>query len=355
MGLSTTASFGIVFTASLFMLGIILNSLIHAYTNINEGFEYRNDMLEGQKNVIEIERVIYNSTKIEILAKNNGPKSLKMDKINILINGVIMNFTSTGNYWYPGERKKFFLNSSYSIGENHDIQFIVGAGSDVIASCEKDRVYILTSSGLSIYSYEGGSLMNIEITSPLDVTVDDYIFVLNSTEILVYDLAGNYVRSFAENLGIIGIDAYNGYLYGISSTTFYIFDYDGNEIKSFGVTDGKDVCVGSYVYILEGNSVEKEDYSGNYISKIEDSRITNATKIAADATLGDILFILNGDDMLLIYRENSYLEAISLEKNVNNVDIYGKIYLSGSELYAMNIGYRVKMVDEYGNEIYAHL
>ncbi len=355
MGLSTTASFGIIFTASLFMLGMLLNALIYSYTTVNQGFEERSDIMEGVKNVVEVERIIYNSSRIEIMAVNSGPKTLEVDKLSILVNGSVVNFTATGDYWYPGQRKRIFLDATYDIGENHDIQFTIGAGGRVIASCEGQRIYLLTSAGLSVYSYEGEKLWSVGISSPLDVTVDTYIFVLNATEILEYDMNGNYVRSFAQNLGIVGIDAYRGSLYAVSPTTFYIFDYSGTQIKSFGIIDGKDVAVGKYVYILEGNSVEKDDYSGNYVSMLTDSRITNATRISATPELGDTVFILNGDDELLIYESGSYHTSISLEEPADNIDVYGKIYLSGSELYAMNIGHPVKLVDEYGNCVYDYL
>ncbi len=355
MGLSTTASFGIIFTASLFMLGVLLNSLIYSYANVNQGMEDRVEIIQGSKNIIKIEKIVYNSSQIEIIAWNQGPITLDMSKLSILINGSISSFISSGNYWYPGQRKRFFISSAYSIGNNHDIQFAMDSGARIKASAELDKIYILISNALEVYSFEGDKLWSIGVNSPLDVAVDSYIFVLNSSEILEYDLNGNYVRSFGNGLSIVGIAAYNNHLYAVSSTSFYIFDYNGTQIKSVAITDGKDVAVGSYVYVLRGNTVEKDDYDGNYVSSFSDSRLTNASRIAADRNLGDTFFVLNNQGEILVYRGNAYLETIALPEECNNIDVYGKIYLSGTGLHAMNLGYRVKLVDEYGNTIYDYL
>ncbi len=356
MGLSTTASYAILFTASLLMLSTLLNSIIYSYSMANEGMNNKNEIIEGTGNVIEIDRVIYNSSKIEIIAHNLGPKTLKMDALSIVVNGSIVNFTYQDDYWYPGSKEILRVNGTYDLGDYHKIQFKIGVGNDILATSEWDKIYALTSTSVIAYSYEGDMLWSRDVEEALDIAVDSYLYILNSTRILKYDLNGSYVTSFALNMGIIAIDAYNNSIYAISNSTFYIFDSNGNLIKSVGITDGRDVAVGKYVYVLEGNSVYNYDYSGNSISSFTDSRITNATKIAADWNMqGNYVLILNNHNEILVYENGTYKQEIPLQWEINNLDLYGKIYLSTLGIWGMDIGYRVKLVDEYGNEVYTYL
>jgi len=355
MGMSTTAAFGIIFTASLFMMGALINSLLYSYYNINEALEDRGEMLKGAKEIMEIDRVVYNSSNIEIVVWNRGSTSLDVEKISMILNGTIVDFTTAGNFWYPQTKKRFFVASDYDVGEEHSIQFTLSPGEDVIATAEFDKIYVLTTSHLYAYSYEGVKIWSIEVNEPKDICVDTFVFIANASEIFEYDKDGNYVRSIADDLNITAIDAYNGMLYGVSNTTFYLLDYQGNLIKSYVLTQGKDVCVGKYVYVLDGSNIDKYDYQGNYISSILDARISNPLKISTDLNLPDTLFILNNGNEILLYRHGTYWKSISLEIEATNIDIYGKIYLSGDGVKAMNIGLRVKIVDEYGNSVYGYL
>ncbi len=355
MGLSTTAAYGILFTASIMMLVTLLNSLIYSYTLTNQGMENRSEILQGSKNVIEIDRIVYNSSKIEILGYNKGPYTLDMNSTTLLVNGSVVAFTSTA-YWYTGEYEKIFVNSSYSLGSYHSIQFKMDVGDDVIASAERDKIYILNSTGVTAYSYEGSKVWYKEIEEPLDIAYGKYIYVLNSTEILEYDYSGDYKGSFAENLSIIAIAANDTRVYGISNTTLYIFDSSGNLLNQISISQGRDVAIGKYVYVLEGNEVYAYTSSGTYVYSFTDWRINNATKIAASQSMqGSFIFILNNHNEILIYQDKEFVQDIELEEFAHNIDVYGKIYISSSGLYAMDMGYRVKIVDEFGNEFYGYL
>ena len=355
MGLSTTAAYGILFTASIMMLVTLLNSLIYSYTLTNQGMENRSEIMQGSKNVIEIDRVVYNSSKIEVWGYNKGPYTLDMNATTVLVNGSVMEFNSAA-YWYAGEYEKIFVNSSYSLGNYHKIQFKMDVGDDVIASSERDKIYILNSTGVTAYSYEGSRVWYREIKDPLDISCGEHIYVLNSTEILEYNSSGYYLGAFGENLSIIAIAANDTRVYGISNTTLYIFDSSGNLLNQISILQGKDVTIGKYVYVLEGNEIYAYTSSGTYVYSFTDWRINNATKIAASQSMdGSFIFVLNNHNEILIYRGEEFVQDIGLEELAWNIDIYGKIYISSSGLYAMDMGYRVKIVDEYGNEFYGYL
>ena len=355
MGLSTTAAYGILFTASIMMLVTLLNSLIYSYTLTNQGMENRSEILQGSKNVIEIERIVYNSSKIEILGYNKGPYTLDMNSTTVLVNGTLEQFSSS-SYWYAGEYEKIFVNSSYSLGNYHPIQFKMDMGDNVIASGEKDKIYILNSTGVTAYSYEGTKVWYKGIKEPLDIACGKYIYILNSTRILEYDYSGNYQGYFAENFSIIAIAANDTRVYGISNNTLYIFDSSGNLLNQVSISQGRDVAIGKYVYVLEGNEVYAYTSSGTYVYSFTDWRITNATKISASQSMqGSFIFILNNHNEILIYQGKDFVQDIELEELARNIDVYGKIYISSSGLYAMDMGYRVKIVDEYGNEFYGYL
>ena len=355
MGLSTTAAYGILFTASIMMLVTLLNSLIYSYTLTNQGMENRSEILQGSKNVIEIDRIVYNSSKIEIWGYNKGPYTLDMNSTTLLVNGSVVAFISQA-YWYTGEYEKIFVNSSYSLGNYHSIQFKMDVGDNVIASAEKDKIYILNSTGVTAYSYEGSKVWYREIKEPLDISCGKYVYVLNSTEILEYNTSGYYLGSFAENLSIIAIAANATRVYGVSNTTLYIFDSSGNLLNQISISQGKDVAIGKYVYVLEGNEVYAYTSAGTYVYSFTDWRINNATKIAASQSMqGSFIFVLNNYNEILIYQGKEFVQDMELGKLAQNIDIYGKIYISSSGLYAMDMGYGVKIVDEYGNEFYGYL
>ncbi len=355
MGLSTTAAYGILFTASIMMLITLLNSLIYSYTLTNQGMENRSEILQGSKNVIEIDRIVYNSSKIEIWGYNKGPYTLDMNSTTLLVNGSVVAFTSQA-YWYTGEYEKIFVDSSYFLGDYHSIQFKMDVGDDVIASAERDKIYILNSTGITAYSYEGSKVWYKEIREPLDIACGKYIYVLNSTEILEYDYSGDYKGSFADNFGIIAIAANDTRVYGVSNTTLYIFDSSGDLLNQISISQGRDVAIGKYVYVLEGNEIYAYTSSGTYVYSFTDWRINNATRIAASQSMqGSFIFILNNHNEILIYQSKEFVQDIELEEYAQNIDVYGKIYINSSGLYAMDMGYRVKIVDEYGNEFYGYL
>ncbi len=355
MGLSTTAAYSILFVASLLMLGSVVNSLIVSYYAVNQGFQNRQEIIESVKNTISIERIVYNETQLEIFAENQGPQTLEMDKISVVINGTLSTSTSQGNFWFSGERKEIFIATTYDFGDNHDIQFTMAAGEDIVATAAWDKVYTINATTLFAYNYSGEKAWSIAISSPLDLAACNYVFVLNSTEILKYDTSGNYLGSFARNWSLKAIDAFNNTIYAVSTSTLSIMDYNGNPLKNISLTNGKDVCVGKYLYVLDGNVIKKFDLQGNYIGSITDSRLTDPLKIASDYYLPDTLLVLNGGNEILVYRNGVYKDTIPLEKSYQNIELHGKIYLSGTGIDAMNIGYRVKIVDQYGNEAYDYL
>ncbi len=356
MGLSTTAAYGILFTASLMMLVTLLNSLIYSYNLTNQGMENRSEIIQGSKNVIEIDRIVYNSSNIEVIAYNKGPYTLQMNSTSILVNGSYENFTFSSPYWYPGTYEYIFINNSYSLGYYHDIQFKLDINDKTIASAERDKIYLINSTGITAYYYDGTKAWYKKVSSPVDIAIGKYLYILNSTEILEYDFNGNYVGSLAENLSIISIAADNSNIYGISNDSLYIFDSSGNILDEISISNGRDVTLGKYVYVLEGNYIYAYTYSGTYVYSFTDWRITNATKIGSDRNMqGNYVFVLNNNNEILIYHTKNYIQDIQLQETVYDIDIYGKIYLCSSGLYAMDMGYRIKLVDEYGNEFYSFL
>ncbi|AGB05136.1 putative archaeal flagellar protein F [Aciduliprofundum sp. MAR08-339] len=356
MGLSTTAAYGILFTASLIMFATVLSSIIYSYTITNQGMENRSTLMESAKNVIEMDRVVYNSSKIEIYAINRGPLTLNTSDMSIIVNGTMMNFTFNSPYWFPGNLENFDISTNYTLGTSHEVQFKIDVGDHVIATAERDKIYVLNETSITAYSFLGVRVWSVNIQSPLDVACGSYLYVLNSTEIEMYDFSGNYIKSFAANLSIIAITATENYVYGISNDTLYIFDSTGNLESEVALVNARDVTVGKYLYVLEGNEIYEYTYDGYYITRFTDWRITNATKIGADEHMqGSYIFVLNNHNEILIYENGTFAGEIPLTSLAENIDIYGKIYISAQGVLGMNMGYRVKIVDEYGNEVYGYL
>ena len=354
MGLSTIAAYGVLFTASIFMMGVLLNSLIYSYNEAQDGLRNRVDIINHQKNIISISRIVYNSTRMEIYAENEGPNTIDLSKVSIMVNGTLQTFNASGNYWYPGEFKKFFLNTSYEIGDNNNIQFMIGMNE--IATSEQDKIYVLNSNGIYAYTYEGSLSWYSPVRDGVDCSVSSMVFVLNSTNIIEYALNGTQIGVISANKNFVAIDANYNYLYAVNRSAFVIYTFSGNIIATQPLVDGKDVAVGKNVYVLDGNTIKVFNYTGSYLSQITSSHITNATKISSDfENSEDYVVLLNEGNQLIIFKNGNYEREITLEEKMVNLDLYGKIYVSGNEVWAMNAGYRVKMVDDYGNEIYGFL
>lgn len=353
MGLSITATYGIIFTASLMMFGIMLNSLLYAYDQFNSGLGDRMEMIDAHQNSIEVERVVYNSSRIEIIARNGGPYTVSMDKANVIVNGTPLTFDSPP-YWYPGMDVRIFVNSSYDIGGEHGVQFCIPFPG-AIATSEYDKIYAINDTSLVAYDYRGVVVWRVTVGEPRDVSVGSYVFFLNSSGIFSYDYDGTQVGFFPLS-GLSSLDSRGPTVYAISSNRLFIVNFTTLQVRTVGISSGRDVAVGHRVYVLENGAIRIFDYSGNSLGVISDSRLAYATRISADWNIaGDYLFALTSDGNVLVYRDGGFVGSIPLERSAGNIDVYGKIYLSGECVDAVNMGYRIKIVDEFGNEAYGLL
>ncbi len=352
MGLSVTTTYGIIFTASLLMLGTLLNSMIYAYNGFNDGLNNRVSIIENSKNVIKVSRVVYNQTKIEIYAVNKGPKTEDMAKITLLVNGNPVPLNYSG-FWYPGEEKVIDVQHNYSQGNYHGVQFNINA-KDIIASAEYDKIYVLNKTEILAYNYDGTLSWFASVKEPRDICVGNYVYILNSTGVSVYSYSGQKIRFFTTG-NLSHIATRGSLLYMINRTKMIITNDTGSVINTVSLSDGKDVSLSSYVYVLDGSKINIYNFDGDYISSIDDSRLNGATNISANTSDENILTVLTNYGEILLYQNNSYYGEIPLPVKANNIDLFGKIYLCGSGLYAMDIGFHIKIVDQFGNSVYCYL
>lgn len=355
MALSITATYAIVFTASLMMFGVILGSMLYAYQEIRDGMNSRVDIIDSHSNTLIVERIVYNSGRIEIISTNKGPRTLNTDKLSILVNGTPVEFNPV-DIWYPESEMTFFTNTTYyDVGSSHDIQFNIPVYGDVIATSELDGIYVLNSTSLISYDYSGDMRWIHSIKEPRDLSVGNYVFVLNSTGIFEFELTGTQ-HGFLPFAGLSSLDSRGSTLYAISTSKLYILNENGILTRTIPLSRGRDVAVGKEVYVLDGNTVRVYDYQGNYLGSINDGRLKYAVHISADwNSRGNYLFVLTSTGNILVYRNHTFYSAFALPVYATNIDVYGKIYLSSQGVYAMDMGYRIKIVDEFGNEIYSNL
>ena len=355
MGLSVTATYGIIFTASLLMMGAMLNSILYAYNQFQNGLNNKIDLINYAANRIKIERVVYNKSAIEIIATNEGPKSLDMSKLSVIVNGHIFNVTSD-KIWYPGDEERIFINTTYSMGKYHNAEFTMDC-TNLIATTEYDKIYLLNSTELFAYNYDGTLAWKRHVIGPRDVSASSAgVFVLNATGIAVYDFGGQQ-QNFYSVTNLTSIDSRGPHIYALNSTEFLIINNTEGVIeKRVLISGGKDIAIGRDLYVLTSEEVKVYSPEGDYLFSVQDSKIANAQRISADWHDADGDFVvLTSYGNLRVYSNDTFLEEITLGSYANNVDMYGKIYISGSGLTAIDCGYRLKIVDEYGNEIYAYL
>jgi len=354
MGLSVIATYGIVFTASLLMFGMLLNSFLYSYSQFNSGINNKVSIIESTKNVMKIERIVYNQSHIDILAINMGPKTEDLESLTVLVNGTIVPLNYTG-VWYPGEELTLKVNyTGYSMGTVHQLQFTVAPGIEPIASAEYDKIYLLNATGIYAYYYSGTLAWHTAVQGPRDLSIGTYIYVLNATGIDVFDLSGQELR-FLPLANISHIASHGSLLYALNSTSLQVLTDTGTVEKEIGMADGRDVTAGSEVYVLDGTTVKSYNYTGTYLSSFTDSRLYDSTKITAAPNASGLLFVLTSHGEILAYRGSEYIGSIPLSVQVSDISLYGKLYLCSDGLQAMDIGYPVKLVDEFGNGVYDYL
>ena len=354
MGLSVIATYGIVFTASLLMFGMLLNSFLYSYSQFNSGINNKVSIIENTKNSIKIERVVYNQSYIDIMTTNMGPETVDLEKLTVLVNGSLVSLNYSGA-WYPGEELTLVVNhSEYTLGSYHQVQFTVAPGTEPIASAEYDKIYLLNSTGIYAYYYSGTLAWHAAVQGPRDLSVSNNVYVLNATGIEVFNLSGQELR-FLSLANLSQIASHGSLLYALNSTTLEVLTDTGTITKRIALDDGKDIAVGTELYVLDGTTIKIYNYTGAYISSFTDSRLYDAAKITAATNASGLLFVLTSHGSILAYRDSDYLTSIPLSVGVRNISLYGKLYLCADGLQAMDIGYAVKLVDEFGNSVYDYL
>ena len=354
MGLSTTAAYGIIFTASLFMLGVLLNSILFSFYLANDSMEDRFTLMDGKKNSLRIDRIVYNESRVEIIAENRGPMTISINDTSFLLNGTLSTLQSYGdNMWYPGVKRIFFSdNHTYSYGNVHDVQFTIAPASTIISVAVLDKVYAITDTELIAYSFEGVKLWSVSLSlTPVDLCVGKYVYVSTSTGIFIYAKDGSY-KGFFANIRDAKIDCNLNYVYAVNSSEFIVYSATGSIISKDN-RGGIDVCIGDRVYVLTQTRIRIYNLTGVYLGFFTSALLTNPLKISADWNMdSDTVFVLNNGDEIIVFKNETYEDTIPLSTVESNIEIYGKIYLCSTGITAMDMGYRIKIVDEYGNSFY---
>ncbi len=355
MGLSVAATYGILFTASLFMLSILLNGLLYSYDQFKSGVDNKISMIENKDNLIKVDRVVMNATHIEIYAINEGPNTLNASQISLIINGTIVNFTSKYEVWYPNEENVLYVNNTWDLGSVHELQFTAFPGGNPIATAEYDKIYTLNSTGVYAFWYSGALGWSRSINGPRDIAVSSSsLYILNTTGIIIMTHDDD-ITSFFPLYNYTAIAARGPTIYAVNQTTLSIINTTTGAIDNVSINNGKDVAVGKYVFVLENNVIRYYTYSGTYVGSISTGLIAPRKITASPLQSRDYLLVLNGNGNILLYRNENLKEEISPGIAANNIDLYGKIYLSGTSVYSYDGGYRIKIVDSFGNQIYTML
>ncbi len=356
MGLSVTVTYGILFTASLFMLSVLLNGLLYSYDQFKSGIDNRINILENKENTIKIDRIVLNATKIEIYAINEGPNTLNTSQLSIVLNGTPANFTAYHSIWYPGESNVLTINSTWDLGTAHMKQFSLFNGKAPIATAEYDKIYILNQTGVYAYYYSGALAWSSAVVGPRDISAtSSSIYVLNTTGILVMNHDGG-ITSFFGNMSFNAIAARGSTIYAVNSSTLAIINATTGDETNIALEDGKDVAVGKYVFVIDGSVIKYYTYTGEYLGEISGGALVNPQKISSSPdSKYNYLVVLNGDGNVLIYKNEALYGIITPQEPVGNISLYGKIYLSGESVLAYDGGFRIKIVDSFGNQMYGEL
>jgi DNA-binding beta-propeller fold protein YncE len=139
------------------------------------------------------------------------------------------------------------------------------------------------------FDYLKGNTARGSLKKPANVAIDPegnmYVADTGRKEIVVYDPAGNYLKSFGKGLGdvsIVAVEVYGQYLYAADNRTNMLRVLDrktGEQVQTFGGADNPDTALAmptgmaldadGFIYVtnIGANNVMKFDRDGHLLNK----------------------------------------------------------------------------------------
>jgi len=136
MGLSVAASSAILFTGFLFVATVLIAVLSSSVLDIQESIKQAQDrQMESSQTNIRVDNATNDTSTVFVNVTNTGSNVLKVDELNVLINGTLMteNITkhsvggsATTNLWGPDEI--LYLELDFKPESGAKVRIVTGNG-----------------------------------------------------------------------------------------------------------------------------------------------------------------------------------------------------------------------------------
>jgi archaellum component FlaF (FlaF/FlaG flagellin family) len=389
MGFSVSATMAIFFVAFLILFSVLYASVNDAFDNVSESFDHKyEDMQDRALTELEFVTLTYDRGRntLEITIRNSGSVVLGTNYTELLIDGTLVPFIDRtiggvySGYWLPTDVLTITAEDP-GLVFSEDIEFRTVASTSGRLSAPTnlsvgDKIYIVDGTDIDVFDLDGTldftitDGMNIE--SPVDLKVlGDYVYVLdNNSHVDRLALNGTWVDRIVDDPAntsapsSVAVDA--DYIYLVDSSD-HIDRYNRSTgafvdcvIANGGtMTNPLDVFVGSHILVLDYSTgeyhLDRYDLDGSGGTEIIVSGILSApTDVSASAYGLDAQYIYIGDgDRVLVFDESGSLEGIvedGLSDAVTGVDATGRIFVSdgANGLVVESLGTSLKVVAENG-------
>ncbi len=134
MGFSTTAAFTIIFITSLVVVGMVYSTFYEQLRDYVYQLKLEKEEINEKANtkleILSLTAVGTNTTHdLTITVKNAGTVTLKVSKFDLLIDGVLVNFTYDRDYLYPETNVTIQANNlDGGTGTTHRLKLVANNG-----------------------------------------------------------------------------------------------------------------------------------------------------------------------------------------------------------------------------------
>ena len=390
MGFSVSATMAIFFATFLILFSILYSSVDRAFDTVTESFDDKYDRLSIQTQTdIEILDMTYlrETDVLEVTLQNTGSVSLDTRKMNLLVGGVLVTtaeMTAGGvdtDFWLPQEAMRITLSGpdlcyadaldprTFTLNDAR----LTSPGNISVG----DNAYIIDGTDIDVFDLDGVFNFTIDdaanLIAPTDLKVwEDSLYVLDEhAHVDLYSADGVWSGRIVDDAG----NASNPTAMAVDASYIYLIDAD-DHVDRFnrttggfvdvlvanggGMTSPLDIFVGSYVFVIDRASGQSHvdryalDGTGG-VEVIGSGNLSSPTDIAASASGLDerSIYVLDGGSAVAVFNESGAYQGevcSCLSDSASGVDVTGRIFVSDSVngLVIENLGTSIKVVTEYG-------
>jgi len=390
MGFSVSATMAIFFASFLILFSILYSSVNGAFDNMETAFEKKYDDLQTRSDTsLSIVDTAYyredNTLAIDVL--NAGSTTLDVSSTQLLVDGVLTSSATfqiegvTTDIWQPNEALTITLTDP-GIGFSSNVSVRTDYSNDAQLTSPTnitvgEYVYIIDGTSIDVFALSGAYKFAItdmvNTPAPRDLKIyGDYLYVMDdASHIDRFTLEGAWVDRIVDD----AVNTPAPTSFAVDASYIYVIDnYDHVDrfdratgafvdqlIANGGtMTSPMDLAIGAYIFVIDLASsayhVDRYALDGTGGTAIVGSAmLAGPTDISASpgGLQDSYIYIVNNSREVIVFEESGAFQGSvddGLSDSVRGVDATGKIFvLDGvNGLVTENLGTSIKVVAENG-------